>query len=290
MPIERVQKILAAAGFGSRRACEQLVVEGRVAVNGQVARELPVLVNPESDRITVDGKPVRPEKKVYFMLHKPKDVFCTAADPDGRRRAIDLLRGVPERVFPVGRLDADSTGLLLLTNDGELTQRLTHPRYGLQQTYRAEVAGRMDESTLHRMREGVWLAEGKSSPAEATIIYRRAQSTIIEIVLREARNREVRRVLAKLGHKVYRLTRIKYGNLSLKSLPIGAFRPLRPEELKSLLRAASGVTPMSAPPAARVPRPRPASAARPARGLWQARGASDSRPGRRKSSRASWGR
>lgn len=290
MPIERIQKVLAAAGFGSRRACEQLVVEGRVAVNGTIARNLPVLVDPESDRITVDGKPVHPEKKVYFMLHKPKDVFCTAADPAGRKLAIDFLRGVPERIFPVGRLDADSTGLLLLTNDGELTQRLSHPRFGVSQTYRAEVAGRMDDSALHRMRDGVWLAEGKSSPADATIIYRRAQSTIIEITLREARNREVRRVLAKLGHKVYRLTRIKFGNLSLKSLPLGAYRPLRPDELKSLRRAASGPTPPPALSAARSFRPRPASASRSTRGRWPAPAAGDKRQGRRRSSRASSGR
>ncbi len=289
MPIERVQKVLAAAGFGSRRACEQLVVEGRVSVNGEIARNLPVLVDPATDRILVDGKPVRPEKKVYFILHKPKDVFCTAADPDGRKRAIDFLRGVPERIFPVGRLDADSTGLLLLTNDGDLTQRLTHPRFGVPQTYRAEVAGRMDDNALQRMQQGVWLAEGKSNPAEATIIYRRSQSTIIEIIIRESRNREIRRVLAKLGHKVYRLTRIKFGNLSLKTLPIGAFRPLRPEELKALLRIASGVTPPPA-PAARSFRPRPASTARPARGRWPARAAGDKPQGRRRSSRASSGR
>lgn len=238
--VERLQKVLAAAGHGSRRACEGLIEEGRVAVNGRVVKELPVLVDPAHDRIVVDGEPVEAQHKVYFLLHKPKGVVCTNNDPAGRPRAIDLLPPRRERVFTVGRLDADSTGLLLLTNDGELTARLTHPRYEVPKTYRAEVAGRLDEATLERVRRGVWLSEGKTAPAQATIIYRRPQSTIVEITLREGKNREIRRVLAKLGHKVYRLHRIRIGPLSLGSLPLGAVRPLQPRELAHLKRLAEG--------------------------------------------------
>lgn len=289
MAIERAQKLLAAAGFGSRRACEQLILEGRVSVNGRLANTLPVLVDVESDRLTVDGKPIRPERKVYFLVHKPRGVVCTNNDPSGRKRAIDLLHHISERVYPVGRLDAESTGLLLMTNDGELAQQLAHPRHGIVKTYRAEVAGHVDEATLARIRQGVWLSEGRSGSAKATIIYRRPNSTILEITLLESRNREIRRVLAKLGHKVYRLVRIKIGELSLHKLPVGGFRPLRPEELRSLHRSAARATPPPRPTAARSAGPRPASTGRPARGRSRGRGGGDNRPGRRKSSSAWWG-
>ncbi len=256
MATERIQKLLAAAGFGSRRACEELIVEGRVAVNGHVLRQLPVLVDPEVDGVTVDGKPVRPERKVYFVLHKPRNVVCTNNDPDGRTRAIDLLPGVRERVFPVGRLDAESTGLLLLTNDGAMAERLAHPRYGVPKTYRAEVAGRLDDATLDRIRRGVWLSDGRTGQAEAEIIHRREQSTIVEITLREGRNREVRRILAKLGHKVYRLTRIRIGPLSLRKLPLGAARSLNERELTSLKRFCERPIPPHPGPAVLTSRPR----------------------------------
>lgn len=256
MATERIQKLLAAAGFGSRRACEELIVEGRVAVNGHVLRQLPVLVDPEVDRVTVDGKPVRPERKVYFVLHKPRNVVCTNSDPDGRTRAIDLLPGVRERVFPVGRLDAESTGLLLLTNDGAMAERLAHPRYGVPKTYRAEVAGRLDDATLDRIRRGVWLSDGRTGQAEAEIIHRREQSTIVEITLREGRNREVRRILAKLGHKVYRLMRIRIGPLSLRKLPLGAARSLNERELASLKRFCERPIPPHPAAAALTSRPR----------------------------------
>jgi len=244
--------MLARAGIGSRRACEELILEGRVQVNGAVVDRLPVLVDPHRDQVWVDGRPVRPERPVYFMLHKPRGVVCTNRDPGGRRRAVDLLGGVRERVYPVGRLDAESTGLLLMTNDGDLAARLMHPRYGVPKTYRAEVAGRMGAPALERLRAGVWLSDGRTAGADASIVYQRADSTILEITLREGRNREVRRVLAKLGHKVYRLKRIRIGGLSLKGLPAGGFRPLRPDEVRGLTAAASAA--VSPPPRPRPPR------------------------------------
>jgi 23S rRNA pseudouridine2605 synthase len=255
---ERLQKLLAAAGLGSRRACEELILEGRVRVNGTVVDRLPVLVDPQRDHVSVDGRPVRAEHTVYYMLHKPRGVVCTNRDPAGRRRAVDLLGGVRERVYPVGRLDAESTGLLLMTNDGELAARLTHPRYGVPKTYRAEVAGRVGPQALERLRAGVWLSDGRTGRADASIIYQRPDSTVLEITLREGRNREVRRVLAKLGHKVYRLKRIRIGGLSLKGLPPGGFRPLRPDEVRGLTAAAVATATRSAAisPPPRLPPPR----------------------------------
>lgn len=234
MPRERIQKILAAAGFGSRRSCEQLVLDGRVSINGQTLHELPALADPATDRIAVDGKLVRAEQTVYYLLNKPPGVLCTNNDPSGRTRACDLLRGVRERIFPVGRLDADSMGLLIMTNDGALAQKLTHPRYGVPKTYRAEIAGVPTEADLARLRTGVWLSEGKTAPAQVRIVHRQRDHAILEITLREGRNREIRRMLAKLGHNVRRLVRIGVGKLSIHKLGVGAYRKLTPDEIKYL--------------------------------------------------------
>jgi 23S rRNA pseudouridine2605 synthase len=234
MAAERIQKILAAAGYGARRTCELLVLDGRVSVNGAVVRTLPVLVDPERDRVTVGGKTVRPARHAYYILNKPPGVFCTDADPAGRRRAIDLLVGVRERLFPVGRLDAESMGLLLMTNDGELAQKLTHPRFGVPKTYRADVSGCPTPETLQRLCGGVWLSEGKTAPAAISVIHRQRNKSVLEITIREGRNREIRRMLAKHGHNVRRLTRIRMGKLSIRGLPLGAFRRLTPAEVSYL--------------------------------------------------------
>lgn len=234
MATQRIQKILAAAGFGSRRSCEQLVIDGRVSINGKTMRVLPQMADPESDRIVVDGRVIQSEKPVYFLLNKPAGVFCTHNDPSGRRRAVDLLVGVRERVYPVGRLDAESMGLLLLTNDGTLTQKLTHPRFGVHKTYRAEIAGVPSPATMERLRSGVWLSEGKTAPAQIKMIHKQRDRCILEITLRESRNRELRRMLAKTGHNVRRLTRISMGRLSIAGLGVGAFRRLTPQEVKYL--------------------------------------------------------
>jgi 23S rRNA pseudouridine2605 synthase len=234
MPKQRIQKVLAAAGFGSRRHCEELVLDGRVAVNGQAIRTLPVLVDPAADGIAVDGRPIRADKLVYYMLNKPAGVFCTHHDQAGRTRAVDLLIGVRERVFPIGRLDADSMGLLILTNDGPLTQMLTHPRFGVPKTYRVEVAGQPSSNVMEKLRAGVWLSEGRTAPARIEVIHSNRKRTILEITLRESRNREIRRMLAKMGHNVRRLVRVQVGRLSIAKLPLGAFRKLTDEEVKQL--------------------------------------------------------
>jgi len=231
---ERLQKLMAAAGFGSRRACEEMILDGTVTVNGEVVAELPVMVDPAKDRVVIAGKPLRMEKPVYLMMNKPRGVLCTHDDPSGRKRVVDLLVGVRERVYPVGRLDIESTGLIILTNDGALTQKLTHPRFGVPKTYRTEVMGLPSEETLDKARKGVWLAEGKSAPAKIEFIHKQRDRAILEITLREGRDREVRRVLAKLGHKVLRLTRIQIGKLSIAKLPLGAFRTLSSAEVKYL--------------------------------------------------------
>ncbi len=240
---ERLQKVLAAAGLGSRRACEELILQGRVRVNGKRVDELPVLVDSAADEVRVDGRRIRLERKVYYLLNKPEGVLCTQRDPDGRTRAVDLLAGVHQRVYPVGRLDASSQGLLLLTNDGELAAALTHPRYGVPKTYRARVKGKVTAEGLEKLRKGIWLSEGKTQPARVTVAYSSRNHSILEVTLREGRNRQVRRMLAKLGHPVRELTRIRIGPLSLRGLRVGRFRALRPaevEQLKDLAGRSSG--------------------------------------------------
>ncbi|MBN2560580.1 MAG: rRNA pseudouridine synthase [Phycisphaerae bacterium] len=262
MATERIQKVLAAAGFGARRAGELLVLDGRVAVNGRTVRTLPVLVDPDKDRITVDGKPVRPEGLAYYLLNKPRHVFCTHNDPAGRKLAVDLLVGVRERVFPVGRLDAESTGLLIMTNDGALAQKLTHPRFGIPKTYRVEVAGCPTTKTLQRLRAGTWLADGKTAPAMISVTHRQRDKAIMEITLREGRNREIRRMLAKAGHKVRRLARVRMGKLSIRKLPLGAFRRLTPDEVQYLRSLAERFSTQGA--TRRPARSRPAAPREPA--------------------------
>ena len=242
---ERIQKILANAGVASRRQVEQMVLDGRVSVNGQTVTELPVLIDPEKDRIEVDGERVklgtaRTEKRYYFLLNKPKGVYSTNVAQGAQVRAIDLLpQGLKARVYPVGQLDADSRGLMLLTNDGELTNQLTHPRYGVAKTYRAVVEGSIEPATVDELQQGVWMAdkEGKglkTGKSYIKIVRRARLESILELTIREGRNHQVRRMLAKLGHKVKDLTRIRMGPLNLEGLPAGRFRELTPREVKEL--------------------------------------------------------
>ena len=231
---ERLQKVLAARGVGPRRECELMIRDGRVTVNGQRVRKLPVLVDPAADDIRVDSRRIRAKQKVYYLLNKPKSVLCTASDPAGRTLAMDLLAGVTERVYPVGRLDADSQGLLVLTNDGEMTNRLTHPRYGAPKTYRAEIAGRISDESMQKLRKGVWLAEGRTEPIKIKRIHRGPNGSVLELTLREGRNRQVRRMLSRLGHPVRQLIRIRLGRLTLRGLGVGQFRPLTSAEIRHL--------------------------------------------------------
>jgi len=231
---ERLQKVLASAGIGSRRHCEELITSDRVEVDRQVVNRLGTRVDPARQEIRVDGVRLRPSRLVYYVLNKPRHVVSTNADPSGRPRVIDLLPPGKERLFPVGRLDISSEGLILVTNDGDLANRLTHPRYGVEKTYVVEVAGQLDRDGLAALRKGAYLAEGFARPTSASIRGVRTQSTILEIVLAEGRNREIRRLLARLGHKVMRLKRIAIGPVRLGELAKGDYRPLSRDEVRKL--------------------------------------------------------
>lgn len=234
---ERLQKVLAAAGLGSRRQCEELILTGRVEVDHKVVQQLGAKADPATQEIRVDGVALPRPRQVYFILNKPTGVVSTNSDPSGRARVIDLIdyRG---RLFTVGRLDMSSEGLILVTNDGELANQLTHPRYGVEKTYQVEVAGTLDRDELGKLRRGVHLAEGFARVVSAKVLRQFKQSTLLEIVLAEGRNREIRRLLARIGHKVERLKRVALGPLRLAELPLGASRQLDGEELRKLKQAA----------------------------------------------------
>jgi 23S rRNA pseudouridine2605 synthase len=231
---ERLQKVMSSAGLGARRVCEQMILDGHVRVNGQLVESLPVLVE-ETDRVEVDGRPIHREKKVYFLLHKPRGVVVTNSDPAGRTRAVDLVN-VPQRVFPVGRLETDSSGLLVMTNDGELANRLTHPRYEVPKTYEVEADGYMTGEDIQKLLSGVYLAEGRTRVDRLRVAGRSRTQTWLEITLPESRNRQIRRMLARLGHKVRRLSRISMGKLTLRGLGVGRFRPLTQPEINYLMK------------------------------------------------------
>jgi len=234
---ERLQKVLASAGLGSRRQCEELILAGRVAVDRAVVTELGTKVDPLRQQIQVDGVSLPCPERVYYAVHKPPGVVSTNRDPSGRPRVIDLIPNAPQRLFPIGRLDLYSEGLILVTNDGELANQLTHPRYGVEKTYRVLVAGRPSPEVLDKLRQGIHLAEGVARASEVRITKELRKSTIMEIVLREGRNREIRRVLARIGHKVLRLLRLAVGPVRLGNLPQGAYRPLGRREVEALRSA-----------------------------------------------------
>ncbi len=239
MAIERLQKVLARAGIGSRRTCERLIQEGRVTVNGEVRDTMPVMVDPEVDRIEVDGEKIKakPLKETYVLLNKPKGIVCTVKDELGRNNILSLLpdKLVREsRLFPVGRLDKDSQGLVLLTNDGELTKRLTHPRHNVPRIYKVTVNGRADGKLVERMTKGIWLSDGKARALRVKIIRRGTESSVLEITLTEGKNRQIRRMLAKCNLSVKKLERIGLGTLQLKGVGQGKFRFLNTSEIKKL--------------------------------------------------------
>ena len=230
----RLQKFLSEAGVASRRRAEELIRDGRVLVNDLPVTELPAFVRPDADRVICNGAPVKFERHEYFLVHKPKGFVCTNFDPGGRRRAVDLLPPNVARLFPVGRLDINTTGLLLMTNDGELAERIAHPRFGVPKVYRAEVRGKVRRDLPARLKEGVYLSDGKAVASEVRIVHSATDRSMLEITLREGKNRQVRRMLARCNHKVTRLTRIKIGTLSMKNLPLGGARRLTSRELQSL--------------------------------------------------------
>lgn len=238
---ERIAKYLARSGVASRRASEALVAAGRVSVNGAVVTEPGARVVPRVDEVRVDGLLVEPPAELeYLMLNKPMGVMTTLEDPQGRPTVMRFVPSGLPRVFPVGRLDYTTTGLLLLTNDGELAHLLMHPRHHVPKVYHAVVDGVPDEDDLQRLREGVELDDGLTSPAEARILERRQRTAAVELTLHEGRKRQVRRMLSAIGHPVIGLSRIAYGPLTLGDLPEGAVRRLDPAEVDALRASAAG--------------------------------------------------
>jgi len=238
MTLERLHKVMAAAGVGSRRECEQFIVEGRVAVDGRVVRELGVKVDPETADIVFDGERLQSSRPVYYMVNKPRGVVSTCRDELGRPSVVDLVPGTPKRIYPVGRLDLDSTGLVLLTNDGALAQRLTHPSFEIPKTYEVRARGSVRDATLNRLKKGVWLSDGRARVEGCDVRKRRATVTELVVTLHEGINREIRRVFARVGHPVLSLKRISIGTLSLGDLKEGRSRKLTPAELDDLRRLA----------------------------------------------------
>ncbi len=256
---KRLQRVLAEAGVASRRDCEAMIASGHVTVNGQLVTALPAWVDPTKDRIELDGHAVagpgrQRNKNVYVAVHKPTSVVSTSRDPEGRQCVTDLVN-LPVRLFPVGRLDADSSGLMLLTNDGTLANRLAHPRYEVPKQYRVSVRGHVSQAELRELRTGIYLAHLKALPQGKALQVKRASvaqvkilglsrdkargdRTQLQITLREGQNREIRRMLARLGHKVRRLERVAIGPIKLKGLAVGHWRPLAGREINILRRAA----------------------------------------------------
>ena len=235
-----MQKVLAAAGFGSRRQCEDLIVSGRVEVDRHVVTQLGTRVDLTRQEVRVDGQAMSVGRRSYFAVHKPKGVLSTNSDPSGRPRVIDLVPSRGARLFTIGRLDLNSEGLILVTNDGELANRLAHPRYGVCKTYLVQVAGRPEPEALAVLSRGVRLAEGLARCEKVEIRARHKESTWLEIVLREGHNREIRRILARQGHKVLRLIRTAVGPVRLGKMPPGVSRPLTQQEVRALSKAATG--------------------------------------------------
>lgn len=235
----RLQHFLALAGVASRRQCEKIMNAGRVRVNGQVVRELGIKVNPERDIIEVDGKRVEIQKKMYVLLHKPKGYLTAAADSRGRHTVGELVVDLPVRVYPVGRLDMDTDGVLLMTNDGELGYRLMHPRFGVEKVYHAEVAGNPSKEALETLRRGVDIGGVTTSPARVRLIKSIKKSALLEISVHEGRKRQIKRMCKAVGHPVVNLARIEFGGLRAGNLKPGQYRILSEPEVINLRKALS---------------------------------------------------
>lgn len=233
---ERLQKVISQAGIASRRESEELIKAGRVKVNGVVVTELGTKVEPTRDKVAVDNKPIRTEKPVYILLNKPRGIVTTLHDPEGRKTVASLLPDISERIYPVGRLDYNTEGLLLMTNDGELTHALTHPSHEIDKTYRAKVLGRPPEEKLDRLRAGIKLEDGITAPAKVNAVEydREKDLTTVEIVITEGRNRQVRRMFEAIGHPVRQLKRVKFAFLTLVGVRRGAYRHLEADEVETL--------------------------------------------------------
>jgi pseudouridine synthase len=235
LALERIHKILAKAGIASRREAERMVMEGRVAVNGNVIDALGFKADPLRDSIKVDGKRITGfGTKVTLLLNKPRGYLSTVKDPKGRPTVMDLLKNLRGRLYPVGRLDFDAEGLLLLTNDGDLANVLTHPRYSIPRTYLVKVGGVPDEKRLAKLIKGVMLEDGKARVTSVQMLRQKERNSWIQVVVTEGRNRLVKRMFSAIGHSVLKLKRVQYGPIQLGDLPFGQFRYLTPEEMAKL--------------------------------------------------------
>lgn len=234
--MERLQKVIASAGVASRRKAEQLIQEGKVSVNGKIVTEMGIKVSPE-DEIKVNGKPLQKEEKVYYLLNKPRGYICAVSDDKDRKTVIDCFPDIKERIFPVGRLDYDTTGLLILTNDGEFANKMMHPRYHLPKTYEVAVDGVLTDQMLTMLQNGIELEDGNTLPAEVYLLKRLEgkKKTVIQITIFEGRNRQVRRMMEYFHCEVTRLARIQYGFLDLGHLRQGQYRKLRSFEVRKLM-------------------------------------------------------
>jgi 23S rRNA pseudouridine2605 synthase len=241
--VERLQKILANAGVASRRKCEELIQAGKVTVNEVVITELGAKADPLVDVITVSGRPIKREQKLYLLFNKPKGVITTMTDPKGRSAVTDYLKDIKERIYPVGRLDYDSEGLLLLTNDGDLAQKLTHPKHHVPKTYHATVERVPHGNDLEKLKRGIKLEDGMTSPAQAEYhdVDPEGKYATISITIHEGRNRQVRRMFDAIHHPVTRLKRISFGGITLGGLQRGKYRKLTAAEIQQLRDAADGM-------------------------------------------------
>lgn len=236
MAVERLQKVMARGGIASRRRCEELIVRGVVTVNGRKVTQLGTKVDPQRDAIEVNGKPLNVRgTKTYIVLHKPRGYITTLSDPFGRPTVTQLLDFTSDPgLFPVGRLDQDSEGLLLISNDGELTYRLTHPRYGVLKSYEAEVVGKVGFDKVLQLQKGVMLEDGPTAPAEVSVLREKMNTTVLSIGIREGRKREIRRMCQKVGHPVVNLRRVAFGPIQLADLAVSKHRHLTPDEVAAL--------------------------------------------------------
>jgi 23S rRNA pseudouridine2605 synthase len=234
---ERLQKILSQAGIASRRAAEKMISAGRVSVNGVIVRTQGSKADIRHDEIRVDDKLISVDsEKIYIVLNKPKGYITTLKDPEGRPIVTDLLKGIDVRVFPVGRLDYDSEGILFLTNDGNFAQRLQHPRYEIEKTYRVKIEGHLRTNEAQMLEKGINLPDGRFAPLRVAIEKVNPQSTWLTLIIHEGRNRVIRRAFETMGHFVSRLIRVSFGDIALGSLAEGAWRNLRPKEVERLMR------------------------------------------------------
>lgn len=232
--MERLQKYISRCGYASRRKAEKLIVEGKVLVNGKYVTELGTKINPVRDRVKVEGKLLKPESLIYILLNKPKGVITTVSDPEGRETVLEYVKDIPERLYPVGRLDYNTEGLLLLTNDGDFAQALMHPSKEVEKTYEVKIQGVVNDEHLQAIADGVELDGKKTTPAVIQDFGFNGKNTILEITIHEGRNRQVRRMFEMFGYRIQNLKRVRYAGLTLSGVKRGSYRKLSNMEVNTL--------------------------------------------------------